>query len=186
MQKLHRAVFLDRDGTLIRDAHYLNSIDGVQLYKGVARALAALKKAHFKLIVISNQSGIGRGIVSQGMVDAINEHLQGVLKKAAHVRLDGFYYCPHKPEDNCLCRKPKTGLIKQVCREIPIDIAKSFFIGDKACDIFLARRLRVPGLLVLTGHGKKELEKFKSLKKVKRFSSFREAAQWILEQNFLN
>ncbi len=180
MKKLNRAIFLDRDGTLIRDAHYLNSIAGVRLYKGVAGALATLKKRGFKLIVISNQSGISRGIVSKTMVEMINRYLSGLLWKASRVRFDAVYYCPHAPQDNCLCRKPKPDLIQRACRRFNIDLTASYVVGDKICDMDLARAIGVKPLLVLTGHGRGEYKKLKN-RQITKFGNFREATRWILK-----
>lgn len=183
--KMAKAVLLDRDGTIMRDAHYLKNARDVFLYKGVAESLRKLKTAGFKLIVVSNQSGIGRRIVAKKDVEAINRHLQKILWRAGRVRLDAFYYCPHTPQDHCPCRKPKTYLARLAQRRYNIDLRHSFVIGDKACDMLLAKRLKVWGLLVLTGYGKSEARELESSKsgKFKKFISFKKAAGWILKQN---
>lgn len=134
---MRRAVFLDRDNTLIYDPGYIHEPEKVKLLPGVGEGLKLLKENGFLLIVVSNQSGIGRGYYEEEDFWAVNERLQGLLKPFS-VQIDAFYFCPHRPEDNCICRKPKPFLVKKAAEEWGIDISESFVIGDKESDVELA------------------------------------------------
>ncbi|QEK12885.1 D-glycero-beta-D-manno-heptose 1,7-bisphosphate 7-phosphatase [Crassaminicella thermophila] len=129
-----RAVFLDRDGTLIVDHGYIHKPSQVELLPGVIEALIKLKTFGFELIIISNQSGIGRGFFTKKEVDHVNQHLYNLL--ISHkIKLTGIYYCPHHPDDKCTCRKPEPGLLLQALSEHKIDAKKSYFVGDKLTDV---------------------------------------------------
>jgi D-glycero-D-manno-heptose 1,7-bisphosphate phosphatase len=133
------AVFLDRDGTLIADAGYPRDPVGVWLLPGAAEALAALAGHGFLLVVVSNQSGVGRGLVSADQAAAVHARFVECLRGRG-VRLDGCYYCPHAPEDGCRCRKPATGLLERAAAEWGIDLERSWLVGDKASDVEAGRR----------------------------------------------
>ena len=133
------AVFLDRDGTVIVDAGYPSDPAQVQLLPSAAAGLARLKQAGFKLVLISNQSGIGRGLVSPADAERVHDRLVDDLA-AAGVTLDGAYYCPHAPADACACRKPSPELIFRAARELEIDPARSFMVGDRVSDLEAGRR----------------------------------------------
>ncbi|HMC89625.1 MAG TPA: HAD family hydrolase [Gemmataceae bacterium] len=133
-----RAVFLDRDGTLIEDVGYPNDPRAVRLLPGAAAALARLQEQGFRLIVISNQSGIGRGMVSPEQARQVHEELARQLGKR-NVQLDGAYYCPHAPEDGCACRKPSPSLLLRAGEELQLDLSQSFMIGDKVSDVEAGR-----------------------------------------------
>ncbi len=148
---MRKAVFLDRDGTLNVEVEYLHEIEKIQILPGVVEALKILKRKGFLLIVISNQSGIGRGYFSAEDVNRVNEHMNRLLQKDG-VKLDGFYYCPHIQADNCDCRKPKTKLYLQAARDFEIDLKKSYMVGDKVTDIIAADELGCGQGLVQTGH----------------------------------
>jgi histidinol-phosphate phosphatase family protein len=139
-----RAVFLDRDGTLCHDAHYLNSWDGFRLLDGLGE-LARLKDAGLELIGVSNQSGIGRGIVSKDFVGEVND-----LFMREH-GFSAFYHCPHRPDENCSCRKPEPGMIMRARLERCIALRGSFVIGDKDDDMLLGRAVSATTVLVQTG-----------------------------------
>ena len=145
-------LFIDRDGVLIFDRHYLANPDGVALIPGVCAGLLQAREAGFKLIGISNQSGIGRGIFSPGDFRKVMTRMEELLKDAG-ASLDGFYYCPHAPEDNCTCRKPSAGLLTEARGDFNWDKTESWVIGDKLSDVQLARFNGLSGLLVATGHG---------------------------------
>ncbi len=131
---MHRAVFLDRDGTLIVDRGYLDNVAGVELLPGVGEALARLAAAGFLLVVVSNQSGVGRGYFEYSMVEAQHRRLQELL--AMHgVRLAAGKYCPHAPDQHCPCRKPKPQMLIEAAAELEIDLSASWMIGDKASDV---------------------------------------------------
>jgi len=144
------AVFLDRDGTLMRDVDYCGDPNEVQVFDGVRQALAQLKRGGYKLIVITNQSGIGRGYFSEEQYRAVENE---VARQMGHGLIDATYYCPHLPEDNCKCRKPSPEMILQAARDHDVDLSRSFFVGDKPSDIECGRNAGVKAILVQTGYG---------------------------------
>lgn len=152
------AVFLDRDGTINIDTGYLSDPQQLRLIDGAATAIKQLNEAGIKVIVVSNQSGVGRGVFTNADAVKVNERLVELLA-ASGARLDAIYYCPHLPDDGCQCRKPATGLVSDAGRQHAIDIKRSCVIGDKASDIGLGRNLGVKSILVLTGVGKEEQSK---------------------------
>ena len=146
------AIFIDRDGTLIVERNYLCDPDQVELEQGAGPALARLAGLGFRLIGITNQSGVGRGYFGLEAVAAVNARVDSLL--AAHrVALDGWYVCPHAPEAHCRCRKPQTGLIEQAQADFAIDQPRSWVIGDKLSDVQLGAATGCRGILVTTGHG---------------------------------
>lgn len=149
------AVFLDRDGTLIFDRNYLNSFQQVKLYSFVAESINKLRTAGFKIIVVTNQSGIGRGMITEEELEKVNKKFISLLKTAG-AKIDGLYYCPHTDSDECCCRKPKTGMVMRGSKDFNIDLKKSYTIGDSIRDYLLGFNMGGKGILVLTGHGKKQ------------------------------
>ncbi len=134
---MRKAVFLDRDNTLIKDDGYIHEPEKVELLPTVPEGLKLLKKADYLLIVVSNQSGIGRGYFKEKDFHAVNERLQELLKPHG-VQIDDFFFCPHRPDENCNCRKPKTGMVEEAAKKWNIDLSESFVIGDKEIDVMLA------------------------------------------------
>jgi histidinol-phosphate phosphatase family protein len=130
---LRPAIFLDRDGTLIHDIGYIRDWRQVKLLSGVGEALRQIQQHGYLLVVISNQSGIGRGSITAGEAQRVHERTVGLLRDCGE-RLDGVYFCPHVADDHCACRKPAPGLLLQAVRELKIDIGRSVMIGDKASD----------------------------------------------------
>ncbi len=146
------AVFLDRDGTINEDRDYIGDVDDVILIEGAAEAIKRLNNIRVPVIVITNQSGIGRGFYAEAELRAVNHRLMALLKtKEAHI--EGLYYCPHLPQDKCGCRKPETALLQRAAQEHSIDLSKSVMIGDKNSDMELGRRAGTKTILVLTGYG---------------------------------
>lgn len=145
-------MILDRDGTLIVERHYLSDPDEVELTEGAASGLHQLSEMGLGLIVLTNQSGLGRGYFDQARLDRIHYRLRGLLRTAG-VHLDGIYICPHTPDDGCSCRKPRPSLLKLAAKELGFDPLRSFVIGDKACDIELGQRVGATTFLVRTGYG---------------------------------
>ena len=143
---------LDRDGTIIVERHYLAEPRQVELIPGAADGLHRLVEMGFGLVVVTNQSGIGRGYFDRERVDLIHRRMSELLT-AEGVRLDGIYFCPHRPEDDCDCRKPRAGLIKTAAEELGFDPQAGVVIGDNVCDIELGRRIGATTLLVRTGYG---------------------------------
>ena len=147
-----RVVLLDRDGTLIVERHYLSDPQQVELLPGVDLALRELRRKGFSLVVITNQSAIGRRWLDRRCLQAIHQRLQELLVPQG-VWLDGIYFCPHRPEDGCGCRKPKPGLVERAVRELNFDPRTSWMIGDQRCDLELGRAVGATTCLVRTGYG---------------------------------
>jgi D-glycero-D-manno-heptose 1,7-bisphosphate phosphatase len=177
---LQRAVFLDRDGTLIEEADYLSNPDDVRLIPGAVEALELLREAGFALVLVTNQSGIARGYYSLDDYEAVASRLDDLL--AEHrIRLDDSRFCPHHPEftGECLCRKPSTGMHREASDLLGLDPSLSFFVGDKIRDLLPALELGGEGILVRTGHGRREEEGLSSAFAV--VDDLLEAARFILK-----
>ena len=149
----HRAVFFDRDGTLMEEVHYCKDPKNVLLIPGAARGLELLKERGFKNIIITNQSGIGRGWVT---LEQFNQVQAALLKQLGEGKVDATYFCPDRPDQESTCRKPLPGMVLQAAKEHDIDLANSFFVGDTASDIGCGRNAGVHTVLVRTGHGMKQ------------------------------
>ena len=152
IQKENRVIVLDRDGTMIHEREYLSDPDQVELIPGAGAALRELQQMGFRLVVITNQSGIGRGFFTEAVLQRIHQRLEELLAEAG-VRLDGIYTCPHKPEDACSCRKPKLGLLEQAASDLGFTLEHSIVIGDKPCDIEMGNSSGAVTFLVRTGYG---------------------------------
>ena len=149
------AVFLDRDGTLIEDVDYLSSPEQIAVFDRSGDALRLLKECGYVLVLISNQSGVGRGIFDEPTLKLINDTM---IEKLGGL-IDAVYYCPHRPEDNCRCRKPLTGMVEKAVSEMNIDIANSWVVGDKKSDIETGFNAGTSTALVMTGYGEDELKR---------------------------
>lgn len=172
-------VFLDRDGTLNPDPGYISSPDQFELFPGVAAALARLTRAGARLVVVTNQSGVGRGLFSSADLEAIHAKLRRLLQDAG-VSLEAIYVCPHHPDERCACRKPETGMIDRAVRELRIDLSRSYLIGDHAKDMELAKRVGAKRVRVTTGeHGAEALSETGNDRAVIA-PSLDEAVTWIL------
>jgi D-glycero-D-manno-heptose 1,7-bisphosphate phosphatase len=147
-----RAVLLDRDGTIVVERHYLSRPEEVELLPNAARGLARLAELGFRLVVVTNQSAIARGLINEARLAEIHARLAALLAEEG-VRLDTIRHCPHHPDRGCACRKPETGLVEAAAAEIGFDARHSVVIGDKPCDIHLAERLGIPAVLVRSGYG---------------------------------
>jgi D-glycero-D-manno-heptose 1,7-bisphosphate phosphatase len=145
-------VLLDRDGTIIVERDHLSLPEQVELLPGAAEGLRRLRSLGLGLVIVSNQSAIGRGLFDEARLEAIHRRLRALLK-SEDVEIDAIYVCPHKPDAGCPCRKPETGLVQQAAREYDFDPVQSFVIGDKVCDIELGRRIGAVTILVQTGYG---------------------------------
>ncbi len=159
---MRRAVFLDRDGTLNPDPGYISRPEDFELFPWSATAMARLKKAGFLLILITNQSGISRGLITEAQLTAIHAKLQQLLA-AENARLDAIYHCPHHPEfvhsdgiSDCECRKPRPGMILQALKDFNIDAAASFMVGDRSSDVKIALNTGIQPVFIgaqpLKGH----------------------------------
>jgi heptosyltransferase-2 len=163
------AAFLDRDGTIIEDSGYLGDPEGIQFIPGAIEALRRLQAAGYRLIVVTNQAGVARGLITEAEVGRVNERLAELLDRAG-VRLDGIYYCPHHPEygppayrQDCECRKPKPGMIHRAVQDFGVDPSRSVVIGDHVSDVALARPFPgMVGIMLRTGHGAEQWERIQS------------------------
>lgn len=167
------AVFLDRDGTINEDPGYLGKPSDVRLFPGTSKALSELKsRLNCKLVVISNQSGVARGLITKAMVNSVNERINEILSEDK-VSIDAFYYCPFHPEFNteeeCECRKPSPKLIFEAAKDFEIDLSKSYFVGDTTSDILCGINAGLKTVLVKTGYG---VESISILQKQNKIPSF--------------
>ncbi len=156
-QSLQRpAVFLDRDGTIAEEVGYLNHASRFRMFPFVAAAIQRLNGAGLPVIVVTNQSGVGRGYFPESLVHTVNELMTEQLAKVG-AKLDAIYYCPHTSAEKCDCRKPKTGMLDRAAREHALDLQRSYVVGDRYGDVELARNARARSILVRTGYGEGEL-----------------------------
>jgi D-glycero-D-manno-heptose 1,7-bisphosphate phosphatase len=150
------AVLLDRDGTLIVDRRYLGDPSGVELIPMVEIGLSLLQRLGIARVVVTNQSGVARGLIRPEQVEAVHDRLRSLLGTPG-LTLDGIYWCPHAESDGCECRKPRAGMARAAAAALGFDLARAVVIGDTEVDVGLARTLGVPAFLVLTGRGKETL-----------------------------
>lgn len=147
-----RSILLDRDGTILVERNYLSDPADVELLPHAAVGLRRLAELGFSLVVVTNQSAIGRGYFDAQRLAEIHQRMRDLLS-AEGVQLDGIYFCPHLSEDHCECRKPRTGLVVQAAAALGFDPRQSFVIGDKPCDIELGQALGATTVLVRSGYG---------------------------------
>ncbi len=150
-------VFLDRDGTLIVEKHYLRDPEGVCLERGVVAGLKLLAGLGHPLIVLTNQSGIGRGLLTDQDARRVNARVAELLDEQG-VHITGWYLCPHAPESACDCRKPAPGMAIAAARDLDLVLEGSYVIGDKRADVELAAAIGGSGILVTTGHGRDSID----------------------------
>jgi len=179
----NRAVFFDRDGVINKEVNYLDSIDKVEILPGIAKAIKLLNDNRFKVVVITNQSGVARGYFTEDKLNEIHGFILGELSKESAF-MDAVYHCPHHPDDNCECRKPKPGLIKRAEKELDIDLKHSYLIGDTISDMKAGLNAGVKCILVLTGYGKEERTKLKDMDLEIDFiaQDVLSAVSWILKE----
>lgn len=148
------AIFIDRDGTIIEEKVYLSDPDGVELVPGAIDAMRALRDAGYALVVVTNQSGIARGLYTVEDYQAVAARLDARLAEAGVV-VDRTEFCPHHPDitGSCDCRKPATGMFVRAAEALGLDVARSYFIGDKITDVRPGLELGGTGVLVRTGYG---------------------------------
>ena len=185
-QKPGRAVFVDRDGTINVDPGYLSNPDQMALIPGVGPALAALQKVGFLLVVVSNQSGVGRGLIRPDALSLIHARMECLLAIDG-VKVDRYSLCLHRPEDECECRKPKPFLIHQAAKELGVLVSSSYMVGDKISDLEAGRAAGcAASLLVRTGDGINAEKKLSPKDSGFVVNSLVEAAQWILARETSN
>lgn len=174
----NRAVFLDRDGTIARDVHYCRTPEDFELLPTVPEAIKVLNASGFKVVVITNQSGIARGYFTEETLAQIHKKMVDELKKHG-ASVDSIYYCPHQPDEGCECRKPRTALFRQATKELDIDLTRSYVIGDMQMDIDAGKTLGCQTVLVTTG-----LNNANEVANSPDYSAdtLLQAAQWITSQ----
>ena len=181
------AVFLDRDGTIIDDVGYLDRVDDVAIYPWSADALRLLRRGGFAIVVITNQSGVARGLYPESAVHDVHAHLAEAFGRGGAV-VDGWYHCPHHADAvdpayrlDCDCRKPKPGMLTRAAAELDLDLARSVVVGDRWSDVAAARAVGAAGVLVRTGVGAREAQTpAAGLAADAILPSLAEAASWIL------
>jgi D,D-heptose 1,7-bisphosphate phosphatase len=183
-----KAVFVDRDGTINIDGPYLSDPEKFQMYPGVGEGAKILKDHGFKIIIITNQSGIGRGYFTENDLVKIHEKMRQVFRKY-QVDIDGIYYCPHHPNANCECRKPKTKLFEKAVQEHHIDVKKSYMIGDTIQDIEAGKKIGVKTILIPVINVIDEkivLKKIEGCKPDYIAINFLKAVDWMLQNDKTN
>ncbi len=182
------AVFVDRDGTLNRERHYLRRVADLRLLPGTAAAVRALDAAGFAVVVVTNQSGVARGLIAPRTLAAIHRTLERRLAGSG-ARLAGIYVCPHHPtvgapplRRRCRCRKPAPGLVERAVRELGLDLRRSYCVGDTEVDLGLAAATGTRAVLVRTGHGRRtEATRDAEGRPAHVAPNFRAAAEWIID-----
>lgn len=162
---MNKAIFLDRDGVINEDIDNLYKIEDIEIINGVPEALKLLKKNGFKLIVISNQPVIARGLATEKQINEINNEINNLIKKESGIEIDKFFFCPHHPNANlekyrilCHCRKPSPGMIFQAAKEFDIDLSQSWMIGDRISDIVAGKNAGCKTILIEKDYSKKKIE----------------------------
>lgn len=178
-----RAIFLDRDGVICENRpDHVKSWSEFQFLPGALGALRRLAQAPLAIVVVTNQAIIRRGIVPASVVEEIHERMAWHVRRAGG-RLDAIYYCPHRPDEGCSCRKPQPGLLLRAARDLGLELGRSYLIGDALTDIEAARAAGCQPLLVRTGRGAIQAEQvLRRYPEVPIFEDLAEAAAWILSR----
>jgi len=189
--KRNRAVFMDRDGTVCEEVGYLDSVKQMRLIPRSAAAIKLLNHRGFKAVVVTNQSGVARGIFPEARLEELHAEMNRLLREAG-AYLDAIYYCPHHPTEGlppylreCNCRKPAPGLLLEAAAHLNIDLPSSYMIGDHLSDIECGQRVGAETILLLTGHGRDSLSKIESNLKPPAYiaADLYEAVQWVIEHS---
>ncbi|MFP4081329.1 MAG: D-glycero-alpha-D-manno-heptose-1,7-bisphosphate 7-phosphatase [Candidatus Aminicenantes bacterium] len=189
-----RAVFLDRDGTINKDVGYPDSYHLIEIYPYSFEAVRKINLAGLLAIIVTNQSGVGRGLIEEENLEGIHRKLsEEFAEHRAH--FDGIYYCPHylsssapRYRKNCSCRKPFPGMAHQAASDLHIDLSQSYMVGDKVEDILFGLNIKAKPVLVLTGFGQKSLTKLKEkhIQPTYVAANLLEAVNWILQKDRQN
>lgn len=161
-----KAIFFDRDNTLIIDSNYMHKIEQLRFFDDTFSALEIIKQKNYLLFMVTNQSGIGRGYFTVEQMHEFNNHMLCEFEKN-HIHFESIAYCPHAPEDNCLCRKPHPTLINELIEKYDIDKSSSFMVGDKICDAEAGMNAGIQGVLL-----KKNDQRFLSFDSLSDFANF--------------
>jgi D-glycero-D-manno-heptose 1,7-bisphosphate phosphatase len=181
---LRPAVFLDRDGTISEEVGYLNHVSRFRMFPFSAVAIRSLNEAGLPVVVVTNQSGVGRGYFPESLVREVNELMTQELAQAG-ARIDAIYYCPHTSGDACRCRKPNTGMLETAAKEHGLDLKRAFVVGDRYGDIELASKAGARSILVRTGYGEGDLTWHGAKWEIQPdfvAETLTDAAEWILRQ----
>jgi D-glycero-D-manno-heptose 1,7-bisphosphate phosphatase len=181
------AVFLDRDGTLVEEAGYLDRLERLIFFPYSVDAVRLLNRADLAVVIVTNQAGIARGIFKESFVAEAHAHITARLA-AGGARVDGFYYCPHHPEavvekyrKSCDCRKPQPGLLRQAAKDLDLALDRSVVVGDRWHDLEAGQRVGATGVLVRTGYGKTEEKASQDrVKPAAIVDNLIEAVSWIV------
>lgn len=173
MKEKKSAVFLDRDGVINKDKEYVHKIKDFEIFPGVFDALKKLQLAGYKLIIITNQSGIGRGYYSHEDFLKLNKYMLELFSNQ-RIKIEKVYYCMHNPKENCECRKPKTKFILEAMVEFDLDLESSWVIGDKLCDIEMGKKAGCRTILI-------DSEYVKDVSNMPKYNSLLHAADFILK-----
>jgi len=179
-----KAVFLDRDGVINKypgDRLYVTSLKKFSFLPKAKKAIALLTKNNFKVFIASNQAGVGRGVYSQATLDKITGFMLDQVKKAGG-NIEKVYYCTHRKEQRCPCRKPEPGLLKKAARKYKFSLRRSFFIGDTIRDVLTAKAAGSKSILVLTGKEKLKNKKIWESKPDHIFKDLLAAAKFLIKQ----
>ena len=180
----NKAIFLDRDGTINVDVHYLDTPNNFKMYPGVGLGVKSLQDAGFKIIVITNQSGIARGYFTLETLERIHEKMLKEFEEY-DIHVDGVYFCPHHPDDSCNCRKPNTGMFEKAIEEHDIDASFSFMIGDKHLDVIAGKRIGAKTILIPEPDVREDVVQEKdSRDEIADYFAkhFMDAVEWILKK----
>jgi D-glycero-D-manno-heptose 1,7-bisphosphate phosphatase len=178
---MNRAIFLDRDGTIIKDRGHISDINDIAFYNYTFDCLSELQK-NFFLFIVTNQPGVSKGIITDDNLEKIHKYILQKMDDNG-ITIKEIYCCTHKKEDNCLCRKPNTFFIDSAIDKYSIDIENSYIIGDHPSDVELALNSKANGIFLLTGHGQKHYHEFNFTKrqKIKTCRNLKSATQTILK-----
>ncbi|WP_300896698.1 HAD family hydrolase [uncultured Helicobacter sp.] len=178
---MQKCAFFDRDGVINKDLGYVYKQTDFIFCDGIFELLSTLKAQGYLLLVMTNQSGIARGYYTQEQLERLHQYMQQCLIEKIGFGFDRIYFCPHSPEANCACRKPKIGMIEAACRDFSINLAQSFFIGDKITDMQCAQNAHINGKFLL---GTEDIGD-NSLKNIQKVATLQELHSIIKAQNSL-
>lgn len=181
-----RAVFLDRDGVINENrSDYVKTCEEIEFLPGVFESLQRLASSPYLIVVISNQSAVNRGLVASEMVDNIHCRMREEVERRGG-RIDGFLYCPHRPDERCDCRKPKPGMLLRACRRFSLDLQQCYLVGDAPSDLTAARAAGCHPILVLTGRGRESWPLTESSEDgpTTVVADLSAAVDWILSRHF--
>lgn len=180
---MEKIIFIDRDGVINQDSEkYIKNVDELTFIEGSIEAIVNLSQAGFKVVVCTNQSGLGRGLLTVEDLNEIHERIHQAVNQAGG-SIAAIIFCPHTPDDNCECRKPKSGMIINICERFNIeDLTKVTFIGDSIRDLLAINNVSGIPILVLTGNGKKTLEHESLPKSTLVFDDLLLASEYLIDK----